>query len=123
MKSYPQNATTIYLLSFILLFSCAQASNPADNTNWLDTADPVEDANNAIKNKDYRLLGLAMRAIKVPGVKSENQTSLIEKCGVRLLQGSGDIIRGEADLQMKKTLHIYARNYNNILKKACMANQ
>ena len=59
-----------------LLPGCASTAEPLDpyvqQLQWLDAADPQADANQAVKQNDLRLLGLATRSVNIPGINKDD---------------------------------------------------
>ena len=88
---------------------------------WLRYADPVADANFAIENQDFTLLAFAGRATSFPGMNSDSST-LQQQCGYRLLPNSGDALRSESELILRKKLYQYAATYNQLIAAACQKN-
>lgn len=111
------------ILLCMLLGACASASNQIDpyeqKLQWLDSADPQADANQAIKQNDLRLLGLAIRSVNIPGVKKEDMLKYEEACGVQLIEGVSDVVRSDEHLRLMQKARSYALQYNAIIKTRC----
>ena len=109
---------------FTLLSACAGTVEPIDpyvqKLQWLDAADPQADANQAVKQNDLRLLGLATRAVNIPGIKQENMLKYEESCGVQLIEGISDVVRSDEHLRLMQKARSYALKYNAIIKLHCM---
>lgn len=91
--------------------------------SWTVNAEPKSDAQQAIVNKDFRLLAFAGRAISIPGIDFAEYPleHLQQQCGYRLLKGTGDVLRiGEQSALRTKT-HDYAVIYNQYMLAACNA--
>ncbi|MDH3634494.1 MAG: hypothetical protein OES20_07285 [Gammaproteobacteria bacterium] len=103
--------------------SCATSSDPVDpyelKLQWLDAADPQADANQAIKQNDLRLLGLATRSVNIPGIKEEDTLKYQEQCGVQLIEGISDVVRSDEHLRLMQKARSYALQYNAIIKLHC----
>ena len=112
-------ATTL----FIILGGCSTSSKALDpyvqKLQWLDAADPQNDAQQAIKLGDLRLLGLAMRSVNIPGVEKEDTYRYEEKCGVQLIDGISDVVRSDEHLRLMQKARSYALKYNAIIKTEC----
>lgn len=110
-------------LFFLFLNSCANSSMPIDpnvqKLQWLDAADPQTDAQQAIKKGDLRLLGLATRAVSIPGVNEEERYLYERDCGVQLIEGISDVIRSDEHLRLMQKARSYALKYNAIIKTVC----
>ncbi len=106
-----------------LLAACSTSSNSLDpyaqKLQWLDTADPQADANRAIKQNDFRLLGLAARSVNIPGIKKEDMLKYEEHCGVQLIEGVSDVVRSDEHLRLMQKARSYALKYNAIIKTHC----
>ena len=114
----------VLLAAFLgLQASCATSSDPVDpyvlKLQWLDAADPQADANQAIKQNDLRLLGLATRSVNIPGVKGEDTLKYQEQCGVQLIEGVSDVVRSDEHLRLMQKARSYALQYNAVIKLHC----
>jgi hypothetical protein len=106
-----------------LLAGCASTGEPIDpyvqQLQWLDAADPQADANQAVKQNDLRLLGLATRSVNIPGINKENLLKYEERCGVQLIEGISDVVRSDEHLRLMQKARSYALKYNAIIKLNC----
>ena len=104
------------------LLACA-STPPIDpyvqKLQWLDAADPQADANQAVKQNDLRLLGLATRSVHIPGVTKDEQLEYEEACGVQLIEGISDVVRSDEHLRLMQKARSYALQYNAIIKLHC----
>lgn len=111
------------LLFAALLGACATTPDPIDpyvqKLQWLDSADPQADANQAILQNDLRLLGLATRTVSIPGVQKADSYKYEEACGVQLIEGISDIVRSDEHLRLMQKARSYALKYNAIIKTRC----
>ncbi len=107
----------------LVLGGCSTSSKALDpyvqKLQWLDAADPQNDAEQAIKIGDLRLLGLAMRSVNIPGVKKEDSYKYEKKCGVQLIEGISDVVRSDEHLRLMQKARSYALKYNAIIKTKC----
>jgi len=107
----------------VLLAGCAGSSKPIDpyvqKLQWLDAADPQADADQAVKQGDLRLLGLAMRSVNIPGVNRQDMLKYEESCGVQLIEGISDVVRNDEHLRLMQKARSYALQYNAIIKLYC----
>ncbi len=103
--------------------ACATSSNTIEpyvqKLQWLDAADPQADANQAVKQNDLRLLGLATRSVNIPGIKPEDTLKYEEQCGVQLIEGISDVVRSDEHLRLMQKARSYALQYNAIIKVHC----
>ena len=108
----------------VLLAGCATSSGPIDpyvqKLQWLNAADPQADANQAVKQKDLRLLGLATRSVNIPGVNEEDMLKYEESCGVQLIEGISDVVRSDEHLRLMQKARSYALKYNAVIKLHCI---
>lgn len=82
--------------------------------------DPETDARAAIEQDDLRLLGFAARVTALPGVAAAEREAALAVCGVRLLEGFGDVIRSDAELAAMQQASAYAKRYNTVMLEACL---
>jgi hypothetical protein len=97
------------------------SDNQTTDLKWLYYADPRADANFAIQKQDFTLLAFAGRVTFFPGIDNE-VSSLQQHCGYRLLANSGDALRSEKELSLRKQLYQYAVTYNLLVATACQKN-
>ncbi len=86
---------------------------------WVNDADAELDAKAALQKGDFRLMAMAQRGIVIPGVDQALTDQYELKCGIRLLEGVSDAVRGEEHLQLMQKAHTYAEQYNAIIKQHC----
>ena len=71
-----------------------------------------------LAKQDYRLIVIAGRGEFAPGIAAELQAETKARCGVRYLDGLGDVIRpGQQEIHAK--LRAYANEYNRQMLKHC----
>jgi len=121
----------IYFLVFcctpllISMPSLAFSPAPEDYTpaNWTQSNSATNDAQHAIENDDLRLLGFAGRGFNIPGVKSTQTQTFIEKCGVRYFDEFSDVIREREDITNRQKASAYAVEYNQLILEHCLLDQ
>ena len=121
MLSFKFNAVVI-ALGAALLTACASSGNIdpyVQKLQWLDTADAQADAQQAVKQNDLRLLGLATRAVNIPGVDAAQAVKYEQSCGVQLIEGVSDVVRSDEHLRLMQKARAYALQYNAIIKTHC----
>jgi len=116
--------TILFTLSLIaFLTGCSTTGSTLDpyvqKLQWLDAADPQNDAKQAIKVGDLRLLGLATRDINIPGVSKEESYKYEQACGVQLIDGVSDVVRSDEHLRLMQKARSYALKYNAMIKTVC----
>jgi hypothetical protein len=113
---------TAFLLAS-LSAGCASSTGPIDpyvqKLQWIDGADPQLDADQAVKQGDLRLLGLATRSVNIPGVKKTDTIKYETECGVQLIEGISDVVRSDEHLRLMQKARSYALKYNAIIKIHC----
>lgn len=71
-----------------------------------------------LARQDYRLIVRAGRGEFAPGIAAEQQAEAKARCGVRYLDGLGDVIRpGQQEIHGK--LSAYASEYNQLMVTHC----
>jgi hypothetical protein len=71
-----------------------------------------------LAKQDYRLIVIAGRGEFAPGIAAEQQAETKARCGVRYLDGLGDVIRpGQQEIHAK--LRAYANEYNQRMVTHC----
>lgn len=94
------------------------SNNSASVTAIYDT--PNEDAKIAVAVKDFRILTFADQAQTAPGVPIRYKlTQLEQRCGLRYLPGTGNIIDASFDAKQRQKMTEYATHYNKIILPAC----
>ena len=97
----------ILLIITLVLSGCASA-NQAN-----------EDAERAINNNDFRLYKLPVRGGVILGVSVSERSRAEILCGTRILEGAGDVIRNDEELQKHREITNYAEEYTQIVYTAC----
>ncbi len=121
MRSFTLNLI-VGALCVTWLTCCASAAkiDPyVQKLQWLDSADPQADANQAVKKNDLRLLGLATRSVNIPGVEADQLLRYEQSCGVQLIEGISDVVRSDEHLRLMQKARSYALQYNAIIKTHC----
>jgi hypothetical protein len=88
--------------------------------SWLQDADAARDAAEARQQGDLRLLALAVRAPNLPGVPAEATARVERDCGIRYLEGTTDMVRGDNHLKLLQQARDYAAAYNRLMLEACL---
>lgn len=99
----------------ILLPSCSKQaqSSYSDQTMRLLYADPEIDFRSAIREKDYRFMGVYGYSIMVPGVSMK---CLDFEKDINPIVGTSDAT-GSYEMELFNTIaHVYAKNYNFKMK-------
>jgi len=86
---------------------------------WMHNADPQADAQAALENNDFRFMALALRGVVIPGVDQSRSLQIELRCGVIMMEGVSDTVRGEKQLGRMKQAHEYAAKYNAVILGRC----
>ena len=97
----------------------SQVEQAVQRLIWVESANATQDAEASIAKGDTTLLALSSRGTRIPGLSIEDQENAIKLCGVRLLDGTGDAIFSERQLNLLQQVHKYAEAYNRIILKNC----
>lgn len=115
-----------FLLAIIMitgLGSCTTGSTElpeeVQKLQWLEQADAEKQAEAALKQGDFRLMAMSQRGIVIPGVDRALADKYELKCGINLIDGISDAVRGEQHLELINKAHDYARQYNAIIIQHC----
>ncbi|MCG8489534.1 MAG: hypothetical protein MI756_18845 [Chromatiales bacterium] len=87
---------------------------------WLGDANVERDVQAALDKRDKRLLGMMGRATDLPGVPAELTSRAKAICGIRYVEGSTDVVRGELHLKLLQRAYDYAAAYNQAMLKHCI---
>jgi hypothetical protein len=81
----------------------------------LKDANPVNDADEAIRRNDLRFLAVKGYAITVPGI-DDYYTRFSSKYKYRIIEGTSDVIRNEEERQLQNRAIRYAEVYNVVIR-------
>ncbi|MDT8451819.1 MAG: glutamyl-tRNA amidotransferase [Gammaproteobacteria bacterium] len=101
----------------------AEDSSAVKRGTQYEQRDPEADARAAIERGDLRLLGFATRVTSLPGVVAEDKEAALAACGVRLLEGFGDVIRSDEELAAMQQASAYAKRYNAVMLGVCLGDK
>ncbi|MCG7898647.1 MAG: glutamyl-tRNA amidotransferase [Candidatus Thiodiazotropha lotti] len=87
---------------------------------WLSDVNVERDVQAALDKRDKRLLGMMGRATDLPGVPTELTSKAKTICGIRYVEGSTDVVRGEVHLKLLQRAYDYAAAYNQAILKQCL---
>ena len=96
-----------YALSLMLLAGCQADAGTLEQA--LD---------DSLARQDYRLIVRAGRGEVAPGIQQEAQLEAKARCGVRYLEGLGDVIKPDQQEAYAK-LSAYAAEYNRRMLAHC----
>ncbi|WP_461604115.1 hypothetical protein [Aeromonas rivipollensis] len=82
-------------------------------------ADTLDQAvSDSLAQQDYRLIVRAGRGEVAPGIAAEQQVAAKARCGVRYLEGLGDVIKPDQK-EAHARLSAYATEYNRRMLAHC----
>jgi hypothetical protein len=123
---------TIALLS-LTISACNSAYNPVYNNEasiskvtvpqkpTAPKLNRVEQAvNDAISAKDFRLYGFSGRRTTLPGLESKNIKEIKKRCGIRILSGTGDVLKNSQDHENRRVNYQFAAKVNEQLYALCL---
>jgi hypothetical protein len=85
---------------------------------WVEQANPVNDALQALKQKDTDLWAYSTRiGPKVPGVDADSLPTVLQKHQLKLAPAMGDVIYGNDHLELRLKFVKYAQRYNQEILK------
>lgn len=102
-------------------FAMSKSPEPYTPPEWHENSNAQEDASYALDNDDMRLLAYTTRGITVPGIDDAEKDTISKQCGIRMLDGFGDVVRNEEQLRRMKAMHAYVSRYNAVIAKRCKA--
>lgn len=88
---------------------------------WLTSANVANDVASYSAQGDFRLIALANRGNTIVGLsESDNAENLKAQCGVRFLEGLGDVIKVGPEKQWRDKAVEYAKAYNTQMRMLCL---
>ena len=79
---------------------------------WLDKANPIADADNAIAHGDHRLRGVYGLTLSIPGTDPNLKIELERRYGVNPIEGTSDNRINQEHARLIELAHNYASTYN-----------
>ena len=111
---------TCFVVSSVLQ-GCTKASKTPEDIAKDKEYSRIEIAlNSAVSQQDYRLYGIAGRRIVLPGFEAENFNEIKARCGVRILSGTGDVLKNNKDRDERRKNYQFALKMNSKLYALCI---
>ena len=107
-------------LAFIF-FGCSTAQGEKVNTSVLTHLD--KEIEQAIANNDFRLYGTSGRRLTIPSINNDKVDSIKERCGIKFLPNTGDVIKSEEQRAERKKNIEYLELYNERMLTLCQKSQ
>jgi hypothetical protein len=112
-------------LAFAVFLALSHASARAEEVvpvevlklRWIDQASPVAEAQAAIEQGDCALLGVYGYTLVVPGVGEARRQELEKECGVRPIDGTGDVWVNKEHGRLIQKATEYVRIYNQYVSR------
>jgi hypothetical protein len=81
----------------------------------LKDANPVDDANEAIRRNDLRFLAVRGYAVTVPGIDDYHER-FAEKYKYRIIEGTTDTPKDNEGFKLQDRASEYAKSYNRVIR-------
>lgn len=80
---------------------------------WVEQANPVSDALQALKQKDTKLWAYNTRiGPKIPGVDDDAVSTILQRYKLKMAAAMGDVVYGNEHLELRLKFIKYAKQYN-----------
>ena len=116
------NGQSLILSSFFFINACAMNSSFTPehslNVEYMQSANAINDAQTAISNNNFTLIGFDQRGLVIPGVKGDQVKSVQKNCLVQGINGMGDVVKSDQHLKQMKKVSAYSKTYNLEILKA-----
>jgi hypothetical protein len=111
---------TCFVVSSVLQGCTKESKTPQDIAKDKEFSRIEVVLNEAVSNQDYRLYGIAGRRVVLPGFESANFSEIKQRCGVRLLSGTGDVLKSNKDREERRENYQFASKVNSKLYSLCL---
>jgi hypothetical protein len=88
----------------------------------MDSANAQNDAYQAIKNKDFRFVGIYGYSVQIPGIEKEYYWHIKDSVGLKMINGTSDAITSKEQGRLQNIAIGYAKEYNSLLFEYLMKN-
>ncbi|QKQ26680.1 hypothetical protein [Candidatus Reidiella endopervernicosa] len=116
-----QMIRTLLVSSFLVLVVGCSDSGYSDYVEklvspmqWIRSADPEKDANEALKNNDFRYLAITSYSLTFPGLPDNKTPNANKEDGYRII-GYCELMEGEEHIELCVLAGQYAKKYNKTL--------
>jgi hypothetical protein len=103
---------SLFMVGAVVSCSAAPDSASVAKLRWLEHADPIVDAQNALASKDHRLVGVYGYTLSAPGIETSQQRTYQERYGIRPIEGTSDALESEEHERLVRKATEYAERYN-----------
>ncbi|MGH7847889.1 MAG: hypothetical protein ACREQW_22325 [Candidatus Binatia bacterium] len=107
-----------HLLPFLVVLGALVACRVSEDSasvaklRWVEHADPIVDAQNALASNDHRLVGVYGYVISIPGVEMSQWPTYQQRYGLRPIEGTSDTLEEEEHSRLVRKATKYAEHYN-----------
>lgn len=102
------------LVILLLIYGCANGGDEADKLRWLEKADPIKDAKEALSNNDNKLLAVAGYTVIIPGVDESMQMYYLDNYEYTVIDGTTDAVESDEHIRLIKLAYEYAKIFNSV---------
>jgi len=110
MRSLLIAVVTLFFSS--ILFA---GGSSVETLKWLEAADPVSDATNALKQKDRRLRAVFGYTLLIPGTDPGKFMEYRKNYGLNPIEGTSDVIENKEHAKLNNLAIEYAKLYNGTI--------
>ncbi len=83
-----------------------------EQLRWVESADPITDAKVAVERREFALLGVRGYTWLIPGVEESKKFEYREKYGMKLIEGTDDVLLGPEHQCLIRLATKYAEKNN-----------
>ena len=117
--------TKVLIVAFVSIFLIVQpflvsgqaVKDPIEKLKWLESADAIANARQAISKKDFRLRAIYGYRLIVPGADESKFDEYREKFGFNPIDGTSDTLLNEEHGRLNRLAFEYAQAYNKEILK------
>jgi outer membrane lipoprotein LolB len=106
----------VLLLSYLLTAMSGYAAEPESDLvkqlEWVEKADPIGDARKAVDRGEFALLGVNGYTWTIPGIEDSKKFELRKNYGLKIIEGTSDVVQGEEHNRLQGLATEYAKKYN-----------
>ena len=112
-----KGANLWFFLGAYMLIGCSPkpAAEEVRQLRWLEAADPISDAYAALSKNDKRLVGVNGYTWIIPGVEEQRKDDYRNRYGLRILEGTSDVIVNSEHGRLVGLAGQYAKKYNTYI--------
>ena len=105
-------AVLLCALSTVPVYSAEPEPEEVQQLRWIERVDPIADAKAAVERRDFVLLGVRGYTWLIPGVVESQKFEYRKKYGLRLIEGTDDVVLGLEHQRLIQLATKYAEKYN-----------